>query len=260
MKSEENIEKLFESEDLPVRVERQKSMPLISLEAKNPEPNADGIERRQFTRADIADRKLELKFSNSAQFAKQYIENISLGGLFVRTEEKRRLGEIVPIEFSIPTNGSPKTFQLMGKVCRVTMDGVGLEFIHTSRDLQESLESFVKSALPNNVPLVNKPKASAIDTLDRLRSERRERSKERLIFFKKIGVIALLLFLNGYLLTEVVQEQTAYTAFKNHAITVKNRTVPISDIRSLERNQRNQFVLRLNDKSEIEVRPDQIEY
>src|SRR4051794_2783903 len=119
MSAKDVIEKLLEGEDLPKVEHRPTELPKLEVSPEtlkraqspassstsetpdNPQPVASGgIERREFTRIEVGDRKLELKFTHGLQFARQYIENISLGGLFLKTQTKAEMGSLMDIEFS----------------------------------------------------------------------------------------------------------------------------------------------------------------
>jgi hypothetical protein len=259
MKSEDQIEKLFEGEELPSETPTEKKHPLISLFTKSEEAESGGIERREYNRAEIADRKLELKFANSSQFARQYIENISLGGVFVKTEEKRALGEVLPIEFTIPTAGELKQFSFRAKVCRVSSQGLGLEFIGVNQQIQDELEAFVKTVLPKNISVTSKAKNSTVDRLKMIREQRAVRSEEKKVFWKKVSLIGILLLLNGYLVHETIQTRIAATAIRTQSVHVNGQDIPVSNIRGIQRNQNGEWLLNLDNKSSISVQPEAIE-
>jgi hypothetical protein len=144
----------------------------------NLDPNAvedamnDAGERRIFTRVNVSDQKLELKFLNENQFAKQYIENISVGGLLVKTKYKPKLGSFIPVEFSIgQINSTPKIIKLRAKVCRVTGDSIGLEFPDLNRDNRKVVEKFVRSALAPGSSAARQVKKSTLEHLEQMREK-----------------------------------------------------------------------------------------
>ena len=103
-----HIEKLFDH-DHSDTYSKAEELPEISIgerirkEALENQTKGDaGADRREFSRADILEKKLELRFSISNQFARQYIENISVGGLFVRTDQRPCMWSWIPTEFTVP--------------------------------------------------------------------------------------------------------------------------------------------------------------
>jgi uncharacterized protein (TIGR02266 family) len=250
MKVEKNIEELFDT-DLPTEEEKKSGLEKIPLPSSR--PDRDGIERRQFGRADVSEHKLELKFANEVQFARQYIENISLGGLFVKTEQRPPMGTLMAIEFSIPSRGSHRIFSLTAKVCRVTPQGVGLEFTNLSQENRLDLEEFVRSALPQGTPLVTKPKASSIENLDRLRADRIVSSKNRKEFFKKLSLMGALLGLNAYLALETVENELRIHSTKYDAIRIQGQEIPVQNIRSIEKLKNNQWVIRTSGNKSVQI-------
>ncbi len=122
MFDKKNIEKLLEEENLPSVPD---PAPLTSFDftpstkaIRLAEINKEMAEKREFARASAGSKSLTLKFSNEAQFAQQYIENISIGGLFVRTKLRPGVGAILPVEFSVPVQGQDKQFLLRAEVTR----------------------------------------------------------------------------------------------------------------------------------------------
>jgi uncharacterized protein (TIGR02266 family) len=82
------------------------------------------------------------------------IENISLGGVFLATAEKLRIGSRVPIQIRIP--GCADTLELEGEVVRVEEQsdsggdrkGYGVRFDRLSPEERESLESLILTPIP----------------------------------------------------------------------------------------------------------------
>src|SRR5688572_22707613 len=101
---EKNIEDLFKSEDLNDKKESKSHDGAPSeLPALDLPPNVEGdeAERRQFTRINVEDHRISVRFHNELHFAKHYVENISIGGLFIKTTEKYSMGELVPVAFEV---------------------------------------------------------------------------------------------------------------------------------------------------------------
>ncbi len=84
-------------------------------------PPEKSLKEREHGRTDLSGKSIELHFQSGEHFAKSYIENISVGGLFVRSEEPRRLGELIDVSFSLPGGfaQAPLHLSVRAKVARV---------------------------------------------------------------------------------------------------------------------------------------------
>lgn len=268
MDLKDKIEDLIASEDLQTskEIKEPHELPSIQLEPQTKRglgqtnsPKVGGIEKRQFHRADVSGRRIGVKFSSSAQFARQYIENISMGGMFVKTDEKHSMGTLLPIEFSIPSsNAQMVTFTLSARVCRVTQDGIGLEFTNLSQEYRTHLETFVRDALPKGINPVAKPKEEFINRLESLRLKRKESSEKVKDSATKIVLILLLLILNGLLIREEVQDQMNEVQRHSERIHIQNKEIAVESIRSIEKLQDNQWLIRTSNGQSLTVKASEI--
>jgi len=229
---------------------------LGSENALSPLPSVKA-EHREFSRAQLTQRPIELEFKSCAQFAKQYIENISLGGLFVKTQERPTLGSIVAISFSLPeTPPLPQQeFNLYAKVCRISDSGIALEFTNLTQEARSELEVYVKNFLPKGLDTRTKAKQSTVDRLERIRNRQvviKQRLKKT---FKSSLVIGLLLLINAYLgLRSYLDYQKNVAATNNSPwIEVEGVKVQRKDIRGLQMQKDRKIVLRTSDGSKIEI-------
>lgn len=259
MNAKDQIEKLFEDEDLPDLSAPQSQLPVIPLIPKKNYENTEPIDRRSFNRADITERKLELRFGSGSQFARQYIENISLGGVFVRTSEKREMSEILQIEFSIPIEDGTRTFNFRAKVCRVDPHGLGLEFIGMAQKTQDELEAFVKSVLPKNQPVIVRPKSVTITRLKKFRLKKIAEVAGKRTLIQRILCIGLLVGFNMYLVRESFEDQINVQAFKNNELNISGKKISLRNVRTISKTQNNEWVITLDDHSSYRVQPSQIE-
>lgn len=204
-----------------------------------------GLDRREFTRIDVAQKHLEFKFTNEMHFAYQYIENISIGGLFIKTAYKPAMGSIVPIEFSIPKiNGELRTFSLKAKVCRVAETGVGLQFTNLEGELRQEFESYVRSILPDGTSMTTQVKQSTVERLEKMRERSAEKSRKNALLFRNSLVIAALIALNVFLFYRVVQEdQMEQTGGANSQIEIGEHALKAEDIRSVQKNNDNSYTV-----------------
>ena len=90
-----------------------------------------GDERRRYPRSTLS-ILVQYRFNTFEDFLAEYSLNISLGGIFIRTEDPRAEGSIVYLQFSLQ-DGS-RLIEGMGKVVRVNPPGhrdtgMGVEFM-----------------------------------------------------------------------------------------------------------------------------------
>jgi len=69
---------------------------------------------------------LSVSFNRMIQSGDGKIENLSAGGLFIRTHKDFKLGETIRMQFTLPSEENPLI--ATGKVIRKEVDGVGVEF------------------------------------------------------------------------------------------------------------------------------------
>jgi type IV pilus assembly protein PilZ len=91
-----------------------------------------GDDRRRFPRHSLS-ILVQYRFNTFEEFLAEYSLNISLGGMFIRTEHPKAEGAIVYLQFSLK-DGS-RLIEGMGKVVRVNPPGsrdtgMGVEFLN----------------------------------------------------------------------------------------------------------------------------------
>ncbi|GAM09238.1 pilZ domain protein [Geobacter sp. OR-1] len=92
------------------------------------------MDNRQFSRMDFNARVL---VSHEGSSFTGTVENLSLKGLFVKTDQKVPLDETVGIVLSFAGSNGNLSLSLEGKVVRVADDGIGLNFKKISVDFLE---------------------------------------------------------------------------------------------------------------------------
>jgi len=261
MSFEKNIEDLFGPEDTTVSKEPLKNselpkidLPPQELDEPSFRPEASAIEKRQFTRIDVAERQISVRFHNQMHFAKHYLDNISVGGMFVKTKEIYKMGDIVPVEFEVKTSehGTPELFQLRGKVCRVIADGVGLEFTNLDQVTRSRLESYVQSILPRGSQIRTQAKQTTVDKLELLRQERAQRRASSKKIFLQACMLITLGVLNFILVKSKMENVEVEKAAHDQLIDVDGRKLKWNEIRSLEQTSRDRVLIHTNEES-IEV-------
>jgi Tfp pilus assembly protein PilZ len=258
----DNIEDLFKSEDLE-QSDTEKPLELKDLSELSkielPAPESSEIEKREFTRIDVKERQISVRFHNEMQFARHYLENISVGGIFVKTSEKYKLGDLVPIEFEVQTAefGTPELFQFKGKVCRVIADGVGLEFTNLDQITRARLESYIQSILPRGSNIRTKAKQSTVERLEQMRQERDlKQSRNKKIALQLVALVVLGLA-NGLLVQQQFTEPTQISSTREEYLEINGKRLKWNEIRSLGHQGANQIELKTDTESHF-VDTDQL--
>jgi uncharacterized protein (TIGR02266 family) len=103
---------------------------------------------------------LSVKYSSAKEFLVDYSNNISAGGIFIRTPEPAEFGTKVLIEFSLPE--IPRKVKGLGEVVRVVRvaragdsekepAGMGIKFLKFDLGSEEYIRKFIaKNAYPGN--------------------------------------------------------------------------------------------------------------
>ena len=95
-------------------------------------------DQRKYSRKDffrIIDYNVE------GRYYRDFIENISEGGLFFKPSHTFSVGQTIQITFMSPDNQKP--FRINGEIVRVGTDGVGVKFKIESQVQELVLKSFV---------------------------------------------------------------------------------------------------------------------
>ncbi len=74
---------------------------------------------------------------------KNYIQDISSGGMFIETNESFSIGQEIIMAFSF--SSEHKSSKLSGEIVRITPNGIGIKF----QDLTKYQEEIIKSTLEN---------------------------------------------------------------------------------------------------------------
>jgi Tfp pilus assembly protein PilZ len=216
------------------------------------------LKEREHSRADLSANSIELHFQSGEHFAKSYIENISVGGLFVRSEEPRKLGELIDVSFSLPGDfaQAPLHLSVRAKVARVTPQGCGLEFISLDASKRHELETYVRGILPTGIDLKATIKGSTAQRLRELRQEKQSRSSARHRSALKISALVFLVLINAALLlasrfVDLPDQKWGYT---NQSFLMGDQKIAIPDVRAIRSERSGSFGLELT--SGLEVRVD----
>lgn len=86
-----------------------------------------------------------MRFADPKIFLEQYSENISKGGMFVRSQKKFELNQEITLIVDMPGVESP--LQLRALVVHSSEHGVGLQFTQMDDDTRKAIDKFVDHAV-----------------------------------------------------------------------------------------------------------------
>jgi len=107
----------------------------------------EGAEKRKYPRTPLS-LLVQYRFNTFEEFLAEYSVNLSLGGIFIRTDHPKEEGSIVYLQFSLK-DGS-RLIEGMGRVVRVNPTGVagrppgmGIEFLNFDDESIALIEEIV---------------------------------------------------------------------------------------------------------------------
>jgi len=92
--------------------------------------------RRKYFRIE---RRLPVTYANERHAYRNFIRDISLGGVFMLTSVPFKVGDEIKIAFNYGDQGN--LVRILGKVARVTPEGVGVRFISLNNDRKAAILS-----------------------------------------------------------------------------------------------------------------------
>lgn len=108
-----------------------------------------GSEKRRFPRTPLS-LLVQYRFNTFEDFLAEYSVNVSVGGIFIKTDQPREEGSIIYLQFSLK-DGS-RLIEGMGKVVRVNPPGVagrvagmGIEFLNFDDESMALIQEIVTS-------------------------------------------------------------------------------------------------------------------
>ncbi len=91
------------------------------------------------------DRKscvIAVDYSTQDRFFRDFIQDISAGGVFIETRDKLTIDQEIALTFSIPNSQIP--FRVLGKVTRTSPQGVAVKFKQVTKYQEEILRFLVE--------------------------------------------------------------------------------------------------------------------
>jgi uncharacterized protein (TIGR02266 family) len=105
------------------------------------------MNQRRHPRADMP-IVVEYRVASYEQFLSEYAANLSVGGIFIRTDEPCVLGATIFFQFKLDAGST--LIEGMGKVVHVSEDGeagMGVEFLELADDSREIIAEIVADRL-----------------------------------------------------------------------------------------------------------------
>ena len=97
--------------------------------------------RRAYLRKKIY---LPIAYANERDVYRNFTKDISFGGAFILTSVPFEVGEEIRILFKADDKDS--AFRILGKIARVTPEGVGVRFLSTNNNRKAAILSLVSGA------------------------------------------------------------------------------------------------------------------
>lgn len=84
---------------------------------------------------------IAVDYSSQDRFFRDFIQNISAGGVFIETRELFSPGQEIGLTFSIPNSQIP--FRISGRITRTSSKGVAVKFLKVTGYQEEILNALV---------------------------------------------------------------------------------------------------------------------
>jgi Tfp pilus assembly protein PilZ len=95
-------------------------------------------ERRKYDRTDFF---TIIDYSAGDQYYRDFIQDMSNSGVFIKTSQKFSVGQIIRMIFMSRDNQKP--FKINGEIVRVSSDGIGVKFKIESQVQEEAIKSLI---------------------------------------------------------------------------------------------------------------------
>ena len=88
---------------------------------------------------------VQFRFKDFDSFVREWAQNLSVGGLFVRTREPYESGTLVVISFAL--DGGQSLIEGLARVVHHDALGMGLEFVSLDENSQRTIEDVISRAI-----------------------------------------------------------------------------------------------------------------
>ncbi len=95
-------------------------------------------ERRKYNRIDFF---TIIDYSAGDQYYRDFIQDMSNSGVFIKTSQKFSVGQIIRMTFM--SRDYQKPFKINGEIVRVSPDGIGVKFKIESQVQEEAIKSLI---------------------------------------------------------------------------------------------------------------------
>jgi Tfp pilus assembly protein PilZ len=95
-----------------------------------------GRSRRKYFRKPLS---MPITYASESRSYRNFIKDISLGGVFILTRTRFAVGQEVGVDLNNAVNGNP--LKILGKVTRITPEGIGVEFSPLNSDKKMAILS-----------------------------------------------------------------------------------------------------------------------
>jgi uncharacterized protein (TIGR02266 family) len=85
---------------------------------------------------------IAVDYSSQDRFFRDFIQNISAGGVFIETRETFKPGQAIGLTFSIPNSQIP--FRISGQITRTSSEGVAVKFLKVTSYQEEIINALVE--------------------------------------------------------------------------------------------------------------------
>ena len=139
--SEEQMERYRLTGRIVELLQRMSTENLVEL-VKNLENDAIDRMKKDGDRKDLRINCLiSVDYSDSDRFFKDYIQDISSGGVFIKTREPFSIGEEIVLSLSL--SDDENAFRIPAEVVRTSEEGIGVRFKIESQVQEDIISSFV---------------------------------------------------------------------------------------------------------------------
>ena len=132
--------------------------------------------------------RLKVRFKDAESFVNEYTNNISKGGLFIRTPKPCAMRDKVEIVLALPE--SQEEISVLGEVIHVVSPenasehmpaGMGLQLLELKKEDQERIEKFISDTVKADADVVSRRKHMRVETRIRVKFESKEALVEEYI-------------------------------------------------------------------------------